>query len=90
VHLEDFGPSYARTLLHWRERFLARRDEARAQGYDDRFLRMWEFYLAGFEASFRHYGLVVFQLQLSKKIGRLPLTRDYIYNWQTSPAQPRA
>jgi cyclopropane-fatty-acyl-phospholipid synthase len=80
---------YAETLRHWRERFLAQRDQG-LRLFDERFLRMWEFYLAGFEASFRYYGLVVFQLQLSKKIGRIPLTREYMYNWQTSPPQLRA
>jgi cyclopropane-fatty-acyl-phospholipid synthase len=40
---------------------------------------MWEFYLAGFEASFRYYGLVVFQIQLIKDIDAVPLTRDYVY-----------
>ncbi len=66
VHLEDFGPSYARTLLHWRERFLARRDEARAQGYDERFLRMWEFYLAYCEGGFRERSIGVAHLLMAK------------------------
>lgn len=68
---------YAQTLKAWRERFLARRREAVAM-YDERFARMWEFYLAASEASFRHGGLVVFQLQLAKRVDTLPMTRDYM------------
>jgi cyclopropane-fatty-acyl-phospholipid synthase len=69
---------YAETLRHWRSRILARRDEV-AHLFDDRFVRMWEFYLAGFEAAFRHYGLVVFQIQMAKDISTVPLTRDYMF-----------
>ena len=68
---------YAETLKAWRENFLARRDEAIAM-YDERFARMWEFYLAASEASFRHDDLVVFQFQLAKKLDGLPITRSYI------------
>jgi cyclopropane-fatty-acyl-phospholipid synthase len=68
---------YAQTLKAWRERFLARRAEAVAM-YDERFARMWEFYLAASEASFRYDGLVVFQLQLAKRLDTLPMTRDYM------------
>ncbi len=68
---------YAETLRAWRERFMARRDEA-AKLYDERFCRMWEFYLAGSETSFRVDGNMVFQLQLSKRQDVVPLTRDYI------------
>ncbi len=68
---------YAQTLRTWRERFFAHRDEV-AKLYDERFCRMWEFYLAGCEASFRHCGLVVFQLQLTKRFDLVPQTRDYI------------
>ena len=68
---------YAETLKAWRERFLVRRDEARAL-YDERFCRMWEFYLAISECGFRHGGLMVFQIQLAKRLGAVPLTRDYI------------
>ena len=52
LNLEDFGASYAQTLRHWRLRFLARLDEVRAQGFDDRFIRMWEFYLCYCEGGF--------------------------------------
>jgi cyclopropane-fatty-acyl-phospholipid synthase len=68
---------YAETLRAWRERFMARRDEA-AKLYDERFCRMWEFYLAGSETSFRVDGNMVFQLQLAKRQDVVPLTRDYI------------
>ncbi len=75
--LEVLRLHYAETLRHWRERFLARKDELSAL-YDDRFGRMWEFYLAGSEVSFRHGGMMVFQAQLSRSIDAVPLTRDYI------------
>ncbi|TCR61374.1 cyclopropane-fatty-acyl-phospholipid synthase family protein [Bosea sp. BK604] len=68
---------YAETLKAWRERFLAHRAEAVAM-YDERFARMWEFYLAASEATFRHDDLVVFQLQLAKKLDTLPVTRTYM------------
>ena len=57
---------YADTLKAWRERFNAHRDEIRAM-YDERFCRMWEFYLVGSEISFRVYGHMVFQIQLAKR-----------------------
>jgi cyclopropane-fatty-acyl-phospholipid synthase len=68
---------YAETLRAWRERFLGRREEAKAL-YDERFCRMWEFYLAACECGFRHCGLMVFQIQLAKRQDAVPLTRDYI------------
>jgi len=69
---------YADTLKAWRERFMARRDEAREM-YDERFCRMWEFYLAGSESSFRVNGHMVFQIQLAKSQTVVPRTRDYVY-----------
>ncbi|WP_313575224.1 cyclopropane-fatty-acyl-phospholipid synthase family protein [Brevundimonas sp.] len=68
---------YAETLRHWRERFLARRGEALAM-YDERFCRMWEFYLAASEVAFRELGHMVFQVQLTKKQTAVPLSRDYL------------
>lgn len=68
---------YAETLRAWRQRFLARREEAKAL-YDERFCRMWEFYLAACECGFRHGGQMVFQIQLAKRQDAVPLTRDYI------------
>jgi cyclopropane-fatty-acyl-phospholipid synthase len=68
---------YAETLKHWRERFLAHRDDL-PKGYDARFVRMWEFYLAASEMTFREHGMMVFQLQLAKRQGVVPITRGYI------------
>jgi cyclopropane-fatty-acyl-phospholipid synthase len=68
---------YAETLKRWRERFLANRQAIKAI-YDDRFCRMWEFYLAASEATFRWGGHMVFQIQVAKSIDTVPLTRDYI------------
>jgi cyclopropane-fatty-acyl-phospholipid synthase len=68
---------YAETLKAWRERFLARREEALAL-YDERFARLWEFYLAGSEVGFRLGYHAVFQFQLVKRVDALPITRDYI------------
>jgi cyclopropane-fatty-acyl-phospholipid synthase len=68
---------YAETLKAWRERFLAHRDEV-LRIYDARFLRMWEFYLAASEMAFRRQNMMVFQIQLAKRQGVVPVTRDYI------------
>ncbi len=68
---------YAETLKEWRQRFRARWADAAAL-YDERFCRMWDFYLAGSEATFRADGLVVFQIQMAKKLDALPITRDYM------------
>jgi cyclopropane-fatty-acyl-phospholipid synthase len=70
---------YAETLKAWRERFMARREEA-VRLYDERFARMWEFYLASSEMAFRKQNLMVFQIQLAKRQGVVPMTRDYIAN----------
>jgi cyclopropane-fatty-acyl-phospholipid synthase len=68
---------YAETLREWRRRFAANRAEA-ARIYDERFCRIWEFYLAGSEMAFRHDGEVVFQLQIARRPDAVPLTRDYM------------
>jgi cyclopropane-fatty-acyl-phospholipid synthase len=68
---------YADTLKHWRERFLANRDKAKAI-YDERFCRMWEFYLSGSEAAFRWQDLMVFQIQLTRRNDTVPVTRGYM------------
>ena len=68
---------YAETLRHWRRRFAANRD-AITTIYDERFCRMFEFYLAASELTFRHDGNVVFQLQIAPDQKNVPLTRDYI------------
>jgi cyclopropane-fatty-acyl-phospholipid synthase len=76
--LEVLRLHYAETLRHWRERFLAsHRHDGRI--YDERFCRMWEFYLASSELAFRYGGLVVFQAQLARQFDSVPLTRDYMY-----------
>jgi cyclopropane-fatty-acyl-phospholipid synthase len=74
---------YAETLKAWRERFLANHDKIRAL-YDERFCRMWEFYLAGSEIAFRYQGHINFQMQLAKSVDAVPLTRDYITDWERS------
>jgi len=68
---------YARTLRAWRERFMTRRTEAVAL-YDERFCRMWEYYLSLSEAAFLHQDIAVFQIQLARHQEAVPLTRDYI------------
>ena len=68
---------YAETLKAWRQRFLAHREEVE-RIYDARFVRMWEFYLAASEMAFREQALMVMQLQLTKRQGVVPITRDYI------------
>lgn len=73
---------YARTLAEWRKRFDANRDQAVAL-YDEQFARMWEFYLASSELSFRYLGLNNFQLQATGNQYALPLTRDYIAREET-------
>jgi cyclopropane-fatty-acyl-phospholipid synthase len=73
---------YAETLKAWRERFMARREEA-VQLYDERFARMWEFYLAVSEMAFRKQGMMNFQIQLTRRQGVVPMTRDYIPREET-------
>jgi cyclopropane-fatty-acyl-phospholipid synthase len=68
---------YAKTLSEWQARFQANLAEVAAL-YDERFCRMWEFYLAGAEMAFRHENQVVFQIQIAKRVDSLPLTRDYM------------
>jgi cyclopropane-fatty-acyl-phospholipid synthase len=75
--LEILRLHYAMTLRHWRQRFRASWHTA-AEKFGEPFCRMWEMYLAGSETAFRYQNLMVFQLQLTKDQGVLPLTRDYI------------
>jgi cyclopropane-fatty-acyl-phospholipid synthase len=97
---ENLRLHYARTLAEWNRRFQANRDRVREidpRRHDERFCRMWEFYLQACEAGFRHSGLTVFQLQITKKIDALPLTRDYMFREERRlmageagiPARPR-
>jgi cyclopropane-fatty-acyl-phospholipid synthase len=76
--IEVWHNHYARTLRLWRKRFMARRDEALAM-FDERFCRLWEFYLTGCELAFSHGKLVVYQIQMAKSKGIVPVTRDYLY-----------
>jgi cyclopropane-fatty-acyl-phospholipid synthase len=68
---------YAETLKMWRERFLARRQDAERL-YDARFVRMWEFYLASSEMAFRSQMLMNIQIQITKRQGVVPMTRTYV------------
>jgi cyclopropane-fatty-acyl-phospholipid synthase len=73
--LEILRLHYAETLRHWRERFLGQ-DESSS---DERFRRMWEFYLTASEMSFRFGGFMVFQAQLARQVDAVPITRDYMF-----------
>jgi cyclopropane-fatty-acyl-phospholipid synthase len=87
--LEILRLHYAQTLRHWRERFLANRQQL-IELYGDRFCRMWEFYLAVSEMSFRYGGLMVFQAQLARRIDAVPLTRHYMFEREQSSYQTMA
>jgi cyclopropane-fatty-acyl-phospholipid synthase len=76
---------YAETLRAWRARFQQNREQILAL-YDERFCRMWETYLVGAELSFRNQGMLVFQMQLAKAVDTVPLTRDYITDWERAHA----
>ncbi len=77
---------YAETLRDWRRRFLDHREEV-MELYDERFVRMWEFYLAGSESAFRFDALHVFHLQMARRQERVPLTRNYIPQAQAQLVQ---
>jgi cyclopropane-fatty-acyl-phospholipid synthase len=72
---------YAETLRHWRQRFMANRDRVAAL-HDERFCRMWEFYLVSSELFFRCQDGMVFQIQLARRQDAVPLARDYIAAWK--------
>jgi len=76
--IEVLRMHYAHTLRNWKERFLSKKSEV-LEMFDERFFRMWEFYLAGCEMAFKWGDQVVFQFQLTKKNNTTPSTRDYIY-----------
>jgi cyclopropane-fatty-acyl-phospholipid synthase len=65
-HLEDIGPHYATTLRHWRERFFANIEQVRQLGYQEHFIRMWEYYLSYCEGGFRQQTIGTVQLLLTK------------------------
>ena len=75
--VEILSLHYAETLRAWRQRFLAQREKV-LELYDERFIRMWEFYLAGSESAFRYDQMHVFHLQAAHRQESVPLTRDYI------------
>ena len=76
--LEVWRMHYSHTLRNWKERFLNKREKV-LEMFDEKFLRMWEFYLVGCEMAFKWGDQVVFQMQLIKKHSAVPTTRDYIY-----------
>jgi len=78
---------YAETLRLWRRRFEQNRDRIRAL-YDERFCRMWEMYLVGSELAFRRDISLVFQMQLSKAVDTVPVTRDYMVDWERAHSAP--
>ena len=78
LEIEVLRLHYAKTLQVWADRFDANREKAKAM-YDERFCRMWEFYLRGARYAFLYEHHVVWQIQLAKDISALPgITRDYI------------
>ncbi|MDQ2090117.1 SAM-dependent methyltransferase [Marimonas arenosa] len=91
LDIEVWRLHYAETLKHWHDRFMANADKAAAL-YDDRFVRMWRYYLVACELMFRLNYQVVFQLQLSPRQDTVPLTRDYLYpasqtDWHVQAAE---
>ena len=76
--LEILRMHYSHTLRHWKERFIKNKDKA-IKMFDEKFFRMWEFYLTSCETAFRWGDQVVFQLQLTKELHTAPSTRNYIY-----------
>ena len=76
--MEVLRMHYSHTLRHWKERFLSKKETV-LEMFDEKFYRMWEFYLASCEMAFKWGDLVVFQLQLTKDNISTPTTRDYIY-----------
>lgn len=87
--IECWRLHYAYTLRHWFDRFNENEDAVRAL-YDAQFVRMWRFYLAACEQTFRHGRQAVFQIQLSRNIDAVPLTRDYLYPNLSSTGVGRA
>jgi len=85
IDIEILRLHYAETLKAWRQNVYANRDEIRVL-CDDRFLRMWEFYLVASELTFRHGFNMVFQMQLAHDIAAVPLTRDYIGEFEKAQA----
>ena len=89
---ESWRWHYAETLRHWRERFEGNLDTVREM-YDDRFIRMWRYYLVACETAFLEQQQVVFQVQLARRRDAVPVTRDYLYEGASperdgTPPQP--
>ncbi|WP_052401554.1 SAM-dependent methyltransferase [Muricoccus aerilatus] len=78
---------YAMTIAHWRARFAANRNAIKAL-YDERFCRMFEFYLSASELAFRRWGHMNWQMQLTRRVDALPLTRDYMVDAERAAAYP--
>ena len=76
--LEVLRAHYAHTIRNWKDRFMSKKEQV-IEMFDEKFFRMWEFYLVGCEMSFKWSDQVVFQFQLTKKLKATPITRDYIY-----------
>jgi cyclopropane-fatty-acyl-phospholipid synthase len=90
-HAEDMGAHYARTLAAWRKRFLNSIAEVKALGFDDRFIRMWDYYLAFCEGAFHERHISDFQLLLAKNYNRRSLFQEpwrpaLEAEWQETPA----
>jgi len=86
-HMEDIGKHYALTLREWRRRFLEHLSEVRQLGFDDRFVRMWDYYLAYCEGGFRERYISDVQLMLSKVTSAMPLINEPVMEsaWQENP-----
>ena len=78
---------YAETLRHWHQRFQANRDKVRSL-YDERFCRMWEFYLQLCEIGYRRLNWMVFQTQIARRLTTVPLTRAYLARWGDTASNP--
>ena len=78
---------YAETLKHWHQRFQGNRDKVCAL-YDQRFCRLFEYYLQLCEIGYRRLNWMNFQLQISKSLIAVPLTRSYLAHWDTTKADP--
>lgn len=76
--LEVLRAHYAHTIRNWKDRFMSKKEQV-LEMFDEKFFRMWEFYLVGCEMSFKWGDQVVFQFQLTRKLKATPITRDYIY-----------
>jgi len=85
LDMEVLRLHYAETLKNWSRNFQANRDEVK-ELYDERFCRMWEFYLAGSEVAFRRQDHMIAQLQIARKQDAAPLTREYMVDWERAHA----